>query len=73
LALFAAADLDDFRGLPRLAEFPLRSFARFGFAAFLRLAIDAPWLVLPRRIMSDQGANRQRGNRSAATYQQIAA
>jgi hypothetical protein len=31
------------RGLPRLAEFPLRSFARFcTFDCFLRLAMIAP-------------------------------
>ncbi len=38
---FARADL---RGFPRLAEFPLGSFARFCTADFfLRLAMIAPW------------------------------
>jgi hypothetical protein len=39
---FAGAAL---RALPRLAEFPLRSFARFcSFDCFLRLAMIAPWV-----------------------------
>ncbi len=39
----ALAALDALRALPRLAEFPLRSFARFcTFDAFLRLAMIAP-------------------------------
>jgi hypothetical protein len=44
----AFAALDALRALPRLAEFPLRSFARFcTFDAFLRLAMIAPlvWLL----------------------------
>jgi hypothetical protein len=37
---FLVADFATFRGLPRLAEFPLRSFARFcTFDRFLRLAM----------------------------------
>jgi hypothetical protein len=39
----AFAALATLRALPRLAEFPLRSFARFcTFDVFLRLAIDRP-------------------------------
>ena len=43
-ARFVAADLATLRGLPRLAEFPLRSFARFGSFddCFLRLAMIDP-------------------------------
>jgi hypothetical protein len=40
---FAAADFVALRGLPRLAEFPLRTFARFcTFDFFLCLAMIAP-------------------------------
>jgi hypothetical protein len=40
----AFAALDALRALPRLAEFPLRGFARLcTFARFLRLAMIAPW------------------------------
>ena len=40
---FALADFATLRALPRLAEFPLRSFARFcTFDRFLRLAMIAP-------------------------------
>jgi hypothetical protein len=43
----AFAAMAALRDLPRLAEFPLRSFARFcTFDAFLRLAMIDPWLVL---------------------------
>jgi hypothetical protein len=43
----AFATLDALRALPRLAEFPLRSFARFcTFDAFLRLAMTEPPLVV---------------------------
>jgi hypothetical protein len=42
LARFAAAAFAALRGLPRFAEFPLRSLTRFGFDAFLRLAMIAP-------------------------------
>jgi hypothetical protein len=42
LARFAATDFATLRGLLRLAELPRRSFARFGFDAFLRLAMIAP-------------------------------
>jgi hypothetical protein len=44
----AFAALDTLRALPRLAEFPLRSFACFcAFDAFLRLAMIDPlvWLL----------------------------
>ena len=42
----AFAALDALRALPRLAEFPLRSFARFcTFDAFLRLAMIDPLVV----------------------------
>ena len=45
---FAAADFATLRGLPRLAEFPLRSFARFGsFDPFLRLAMINPLRLVP--------------------------
>ena len=46
----AFATLDALRALPSLAEFPLRSFARFcTFDAFLRLAmIDPPGCCLSR-------------------------
>jgi hypothetical protein len=49
LATVRFAALDTLRALPRLAEFPLRSFASFcTFDCFLRLAMIAPfWLVLP--------------------------
>jgi hypothetical protein len=41
------AALDTLRPLPRLAEFPLRSFARFcTFDAFLRLAMITPLVSL---------------------------
>jgi hypothetical protein len=48
----AFAALDTLRALPRLAELPLRSFARFcTFDAFLRLAMIDPLLVgAPQRI-----------------------
>src|SRR5437763_453854 len=44
----ALADFATLRALPRLAEFPLRSFARFcTFDAFLRLARSSPpWCSL---------------------------
>jgi hypothetical protein len=43
LARFAGPDFATLRGLPRLAEFPLRSLARFGsFDCFLRLAMIDP-------------------------------
>ena len=46
--LVAFAALDALRALPRLAEFPLRSFARFcTFDAFLRLAMIEPLWLLP--------------------------
>jgi hypothetical protein len=42
-ARFATFALDTLRALPRLAKFPLRSFARFcTFDGFLRLAMIAP-------------------------------
>ena len=49
---FAFADLDALRALPRLAEVPLRNFARFcTFDRFLRLAMIAPLLKsVPRPI-----------------------
>jgi hypothetical protein len=52
-AFFARATL---RTLPRLAEFPLRSFARFCiFDPFLRLAMINPrWSVLRNALMLDQ-------------------
>jgi hypothetical protein len=53
---FAFAALVTLRALPRLGEFPLRSFARFcTLDAFLRLAMIRPALVGgPQRMMSDQ-------------------
>jgi hypothetical protein len=56
LATVRLAAFATLRGLPRLAEFPLRSFARFcTFDCFLRLAMIAPWsgLVLRNALMSD--------------------
>jgi hypothetical protein len=52
-AAFARAAL---RALPRRAEFPLRSFARFcTFDPLLRLAmIDPLWVVLRNALMLDQ-------------------
>jgi hypothetical protein len=52
-AAFARAALC---GLPRLAELPLRGFARFcAFDPFLRLAmIDSLWLVRRNALMFDQ-------------------
>jgi hypothetical protein len=67
----AFAALVTLRALPRLAEFPLRSFARFcTFDAFLRLAMIRPALVGgPHRMMSDQkGAAMDQ-----ASYHQISA
>ena len=48
------------RGLPRLAEFPRRSFARFcTFDCFLRLAmIDPPLVGAPKRIVVGSKDNR---------------
>jgi hypothetical protein len=44
---FALADLDALRALLRLAEFPLRNFARFcTFDPFLRLAMIDPLVRL---------------------------
>jgi hypothetical protein len=70
--VFAA--LDTLRALGRLAEFPLRSFARFCiFDAFLRLAmIDAPVLVSASTLRIDARSKGDRPtvprviNRSAA-------
>jgi hypothetical protein len=59
-SVFACAAL---RALPRLAEFPFRSFARFcTFDRFFRLAMIRPFPVGgPQCMMSDQ--------KVAATYQ----
>jgi len=47
LVAFALADFAALRALPRLAEFPLRSFARFcTFDPFLRLAMIDPLVRL---------------------------
>jgi hypothetical protein len=60
----AFADFAAFRALPRLAEFTLRSFARFcTFDPFLRLAMIEPPLVValtgyPQGI-ADQRTNRE--------------
>jgi hypothetical protein len=72
LARFASADFfAALRGFLSLPEFPRRSFARFGFDAFLRLAMIAPagWCFL-QRILSDERANGQRAKQPKATYQQ---
>jgi hypothetical protein len=65
---FAGAAL---RALPRLADFPLRSFARFcTFDCFLRLAMIRPALVGgPQRLMSDQKGTAM----DQASYHQISA
>jgi len=64
----AFAALDTLRALPRLAELPLRSFARFcTFDAFLRLAMIAP-LGAGRRYNDPTPSQL-----SNASYQQIAA
>jgi hypothetical protein len=66
--LVAFAALATLRALPRLAEFPLRSFARFcTFDAFLRLAMIDP-LGAPQRYNGPT-----RSQLSNASYQQIAA
>src|ERR1700720_1094179 len=64
----AFAALAALRALPRLAEFPLRSFARFcTFDAFLRLAMIDP-------LGAAQRYNRpSRGKPSNASYHQISA
>ncbi len=52
--VFACAALDALRGLPRLAELPLRSLARFcTFDPLLRLAMIDPlaWLVVRKALM----------------------
>jgi hypothetical protein len=57
----AFAALDTPRALPRLAEFPLCSFARFcTFDPFLRLAMIDPLvsLMLRNALMSDQKTKR---------------
>ena len=60
----AFADFATLRALPRLAEFPLRSFARFcTFDAFLRLAMIAP-LVLANDTSSK---SRQASKRKLST------
>ena len=64
----AFAALDTLRPLPRLAEFPLRSFARFcTFDAFLRLAMIVPLGAAQRH----NGPTRSQ--QSNASYQQIVA
>jgi hypothetical protein len=53
--------LDTLRGF-RLAEFPLRSFARFcSFDAFLRLAMSVTllWFVIHNALMPDQKVIRE--------------
>jgi hypothetical protein len=57
LATVRFAALATLRALPRLAEFPLRSFARLrAFDAFLRLAMIVPWVwpVIRNTLMPDQ-------------------
>jgi hypothetical protein len=53
---FALADLETLRALPRLADFPLRSFARLGSFRFLRLAMidPSPWLMWCRACRCDE-------------------
>src|SRR5271166_4113687 len=65
---FPRADLATLRALPRLAEFPLRSFARFcTFDAFLRLAMIDP----PGAAQRYNGPSRS--PLSNASYHQISA
>jgi hypothetical protein len=73
---FTFADLDALRALPRLAEFPLRSFARFcTFDFFLRLAMIAPWAGFLLRNPIDVGSkdNRQVPATYQTSYHQISA
>jgi hypothetical protein len=68
---FAFAALDTLGGLPRLAEFPFRSFARFcTFDAFLRLAMIDPlvWFVL---CATHWWQIKRRPANLAPTYQQM--
>jgi hypothetical protein len=68
----AFAALDTLRALPRLAEFPLRSFARFcTFDAFLRLAMIEPLWLLPYQAYPQGIADQRTNGKSRQLIQRV--
>jgi len=68
----AFAALDTLRALPRLAEFPLRSFVRFcTFDAFLRLAMIEPLWLLPYQAYPQGIADQRTNGKSRQLIQRV--